>query len=290
MVVAVVLALASWQGGFFIGAKSTTAGAVISQGETYEVVYTTSAQVPSVKIEICRGTKCQALANKATGTKTTVKVPKNYTLGAAFFKVMERNASGSLTGKIQRTIPIVVIAAANVPIVPDDSDTKNSPSPTASTSTPASISFIGGGVGLVAPTPQPTPAPSLSFKPQIGSYCMYFPGYHNYVGSMYATVEWFGSDTFMGIRYRLKGHEGWSLADRVTKNGDRFVSSLYFSPNLTGGYLDYNQQFEVQIFSLFDKMQIAGVPSQIYSLSSGSRLPLHMNNHMWCLPVGITPP
>ncbi|MBI3255835.1 MAG: hypothetical protein HYZ63_02590 [Candidatus Andersenbacteria bacterium] len=156
VVTAVIIVLAFWQGDFLLGAKSTTAGAIISQGEKYEVAYTTSAKVPSVKIEICRGTKCQALAAKATGRKTKVTVPKNYTLGAAFFKVMERNTAGALTGKIQRSIPIVVIAAANEEKEPDDSDTKNT----------ASGSMIGGNAPISArltPTPEAKP-PVIAYK------------------------------------------------------------------------------------------------------------------------------
>lgn len=268
-VVLVMALLLAWRLGLFASARSTTAGIILAQGERYEIVYTTSATVPRVKLEICRGTRCQTLAGSASGTRTTITVPRNYALGAAFFKVMERNTAGQLTGRIQRTIPIVVIAAANNPDTETDDEedndqenrqdsnsqpntNSNSTTPPASTTNTggSSSSNTGGGIVAVAtPTRQaPTPVPTVVPLVKFYYACVTFEGTRN--GQPFGTIKvsWQGPrDGALG--FRPVGVEEWQYTQPQRSDQHPRLFNLFgFAPE-SKWKLGYGQDYELRYFN-----------------------------------------
>ncbi len=264
-VVLVIAALAYWQGGNLLGAKSTTPGIVLAQGETYVVKYTTSASVPTVKIEICRGTRCSTLAAKAPGTQLPVDVPKNYTLGAAFFKVMERNKAGALTGKVQKTVSIIVVGAANPgESLPSDEDLNSKPTVTP---TPVNSIFGGGLTFLSKPTITPVP------KPPVIEYKLKHVCIRERLGEEIGRtmlVEWEPKTAILGYRFG-KGDlssKPWWYPTKTT--------GATITPLLNGFYaeipLSVNRYFEIQLKPAATIWRDS-VGSEIYTFDAGNPNP-----------------
>ncbi|MBI3251636.1 MAG: hypothetical protein HYZ62_01860, partial [Candidatus Andersenbacteria bacterium] len=157
-VAAVILGIAFWQDGFWLGAKTKVPGLILSQGQTYVATYKTTPKAPSVKIELCRGKKCSTLAAKAAGMKKNVDVPKDYSIGGAQFKISERNAAGALTGKIQKTIAVTITAGAAVPR--SQPTAPPAATPTFSFNFPGST-FLPSAEPTAAPAPKP---PVIAYK------------------------------------------------------------------------------------------------------------------------------
>lgn len=281
VVVLVIAALAYWQGGNFLGAKSTTPGIVLAQGETYTMKYTTSATVPTVKIEICRGTKCSTLVSKAPGTQRAVTVPRTYTLGAAYFKVSERNKAGVLTGKIQKTVAIIVVGAAN----PErDSESEDSDDTTA---TPVpTFSFTGGGLKLSS-KPTVTPVP----KPPVIEYKLKHVCIQERRGEIERSilVEWEPKTAILGYRFGTGdlSAKPWWYPSKTT--GATII------PLLNGYYAQipiyFYRTFEIQLKPA-STIWRESVGSEIYKFDAGAE-PLIIEGDPISpgsiLPPGVTP-
>jgi hypothetical protein len=245
IVVVVILALASWQYGGFLGAKTNTPGIVLAQGETYTMAYKTSATVPTVKIEICRGTKCTTLAVKASGSQLPVEVPKNYTLGAAFFKVSERNKAGALTGKIQKTVSIVVVGAANP--TPKEED-KPAVTPTATPTFDFSSNAFFSALATITPTPKlPTPKPPQAPLLRIYYACVKFEANRPApVGVV--EVSWQAPRGSL-LGFRPVGATDWQLAPlRIPDDGPITSINQFGFAAGTKWSLGYNQDYDLKLF------------------------------------------
>lgn len=251
----------------YLGAKAPKV-VKVQQGQLYPVHYVTSKKVPAVKIELCQGKQtkvCTTLIAKATGVEALAVIPGNFALGDARMKVTERNQQLTVTGKVQKVIPLVVTKSTVV----------------ASLNPAGNSAGQSGAVNSNPATTKPVATPPMQvYKTEVRFVCMYYPGAVNGNWFTFVSVDWRSPNTAV-LMYRLKGDTDWRIADqRYVYNpaypvrGQRL---LYFSQKL-----GFDQDFEVQIQDQDGKSVPAlGLPSKIYTVNSGHPTPY--NGHQQCV-------
>ena len=254
-VAAIILGLAFWQDGFWLGAKTKVPGLILSQGQTYTATYTTTPKAPTVKIELCRGKTCSTLAVKVAGKQKAVDVPGDYPIGAAQFKISERNSAGRLTGKVQKTIAATITAGGGVP--------KQQPK-SMSTATPTFSYTFTGGTSLSSPKPTITPVP----KPPVIAYKLKHVCIQERRGEIGRSmvVEWEPKTAILGYRFGsgdLSGKPWWYPS---TNLGATIIPLLngYYAQIPLYGY----PTFEIQLKPSATLWRDSG-GSEIYTFDAG---------------------
>lgn len=289
VILAVILGLALWQGGAFLGARVENGRLILAQGEEYTVGYVTSSSVPSVKIDLCliyNQEDCTTLAAKATGSEFKVKVPTDYAVGDSFFKVSERNSSGQLTGVIQRRIPVLVTEVTKIKPSSSSGTGVFAPVPTAKQSpyipsvsvAPVTndASFLATLLKLLFPssnpsTPgvSPTPTYSPAATPPILDYAIEAAEcISNRTNQYEVQVLW--KPATATLIYKTKDQAAWSTIpdSALSPTGQGYSARIFSTQDGLQGSLQAMEEFQLQLvpkeLQWRDK-----VGSEVYLYSSG---------------------